>query len=149
MSHDSGSVEPPRLFVQQFVKWKGCPGKHSAGGWETREGSISRGNRSAGLEAALRPAATERETHLPLGSSPIRDSGMLVFSVNGNLPSYDAPLFNVEVDPVGNRFEPFETHVGFPHAGYRKPVVLVRQRSGDSARFKILQSVKRFYQAVV
>jgi hypothetical protein len=39
-----------------------------------------RGNerdRSAGLEAALRPAGSEGETHL------IRNSGRLVFSVNG------------------------------------------------------------------
>jgi hypothetical protein len=38
-------------------------------------------NRSAGLEAALCPAAMESETHLH--ASPLSDSGVLVFSVNG------------------------------------------------------------------
>jgi hypothetical protein len=40
-------------------------------------------NRSTGLEAALRPAGMEDETHLPVQNPLIGDSEGLVISVNG------------------------------------------------------------------
>jgi len=45
-------------------------------------GTQGDGNSSAGLEAALRPAAMEGETHLPPQTSPIGDSKGLVIAVN-------------------------------------------------------------------
>lgn len=41
-------------------------------------------NRSAGLQAAVCPAAVLGKTHLPLQASPICDSRRLVYAVNGD-----------------------------------------------------------------
>jgi hypothetical protein len=56
---------------------KGIPDNHRTVMFE--------GNREAGLEAALRPAAMEEEIHLPLQASPIRDLKGMVIVVNGHV----------------------------------------------------------------
>jgi hypothetical protein len=72
-------------------------------------------NRSAGLEAALRPAAMEGATHLPLQTSPTRDSEGLVIAVNAyGKPGNRIHGLEKSLGTYHNVHEPFQERAGSP-----------------------------------